>query len=346
MNRKTCLVTGIGGFVASHTLRHIMMNTDWDVVGTDSFMHRGKTDRITDAMNGQDASRLTVITHDLKVPFSRQMVEKLKNVDYVISMASESHVDRSITDPRDFIENNVKLILTLMEWVKYRNYDQKDNPNVKPIEKFIQISTDEVYGPIVEGGHKEGSPHRPSNPYSASKAAQEDICYSYWRTYNLPIMITNTMNIIGSSQDVEKFVPKIIKSIYDGNTITIHADDNNNPGTRFYLHARNQADALLFLLKNHQPGMYPNDDLDRFNIVGDKEINNLELAQMVAGFMGKELNYVFENFHKTRPGHDRRYGLDGSKIAKMGWTAPVEFDKSLDDTVKWFISNPDWLIEG
>lgn len=329
---KTVLLTGVGGFVGSHTLRHILENTDWQVIGLDSFRHRGKLDRVVEQLKGLDRNRYTHLVYDLKIPFSAQFEEKLKDVDYVISMASESHVDRSITDPREFIENNVALILTLLEWAK----------NAK-IEKFIQISTDEVYGPIKVGTHKEGAPHRPSNPYSASKSAQEAICYSYWRTYGVPVVITNTMNIIGEAQDTEKFIPKTMKSVLNGSTLTVHASKDGEIGTRFYLHARNQADALVFLLKTCIPAMYPADDLSRFNIVSDKELSNLEIAQMIADAMGKKLKYELVDFHSSRPGHDLRYGLDGSKIADMGWTAPVPFEEGLRRTVTWSLEHKEWL---
>jgi dTDP-glucose 4,6-dehydratase len=208
----------------------------------DSFRHRGKTDRITqqlDVSHPEYLPRVEVITHDLKAPFSEQMVNKLGYIDYIVSIASESHVDRSITDPRDFIENNVQIILTLLEYARENS-----------VEKFLHISTDEVFGNAPEGyNHKEGDPHRPSNPYSASKAAQEDICYSYWRTYGIPIVVTNTMNIIGELQDVEKFIPMTIKKVQAGERVPIHASADGRVGTRFYLHARNQADALMYPVK-------------------------------------------------------------------------------------------------
>lgn len=330
---KVVLLTGVGGFVGSHTLRHIMENTDWNVIGLDSFRHRGKLDRVQVQMEGMDKSRYTHLVYDLNIPFSKQFEDKLKNVDYVISMASESHVDRSITDPRPFIENNVALILTLLEWAR----------NAK-IEKFIHISTDEVYGPISEGGHKEGEPHRPSNPYSASKSSQEAICYSYWRTYRVPVIITNTMNIVGQLQDTEKYVPLTMKTLLNDGVLTVHASKEGQIGTRFYLHARNQADALIFLLKNHTPAMYPAQDLDRFNVVGNLELSNLDMAQRVASYMGKELKYKLVDFHSSRPGHDLRYGLDGSKIAEMGWIAPVSFEEGLKSTVEWSLGHKEWLL--
>ncbi len=333
MSPKKTLITGIGGFVGSHCLRHILMETDWNVIGIESFRHRGKLDRILQQLEGLDGDRYTNLIYDLRIPFSPQFTKKLGHIDYVINMASESHVDRSITDPRVFVDNNLQLILTMLEWAKDSD-----------IEKFIQISTDEVYGPIQIGGHKEGEPYRPSNPYSASKACQEALCYSYWRTYGVPIIITNTMNLIGQMQDPEKYVPKIMKAIANDEELTVHASKEGQIGTRFYLHARNQADALVYLLKNHTPAMFPADDLDRFNIVSNVELNNLELATMVADFMGEDLKYKLEDFHSTRPGHDLRYGLDGSKIAALGWKAPVDFETGFRETIDWTMAHKDWLL--
>src|ERR1039458_5722848 len=165
---KRVLLTGGGGFVASHTLIHLLHNTDWEIICTDSFRHRGKTDRIAEMVNGHPEywPRVTVLTHDLTVPFSEQFIAKLGRVDYIISMASESHVDRSISDPRPFIENNVALTLTLLEYARYCNICEGIHPpnaNHDPdymVEKFLNISTDEVYGPAYgEHGHVEGEKH-------------------------------------------------------------------------------------------------------------------------------------------------------------------------------------------
>lgn len=340
---KNVLLTGGGGFIGGHTFAHIMHNTDWHVTILDSFRHKGKTDRITEMIESHPdwRERLTVITHDLKAPLSPQLIERIGPINYIINMASESHVDRSITDPRDFIENNVHLTLSMLEYARQLNGQLKT-----PFEKFIQISTDEVYGPAPDGhNHKEGEPHKPSNPYSASKAAQEDICYAYWRTYDLPIAITNTMNIIGEMQDPEKFLPMLIKGIQIGRKVTIHANaDGSKIGSRYYLHARNQADALIFLLNNVDfPRYNSGNDIGRFNVVGEYEINNLELAQKVAAILGKELRYELVDFHSSRPGHDLRYALDGSKMAALGWKAPLSLDESLKNTVEWTIAHPEWL---
>lgn len=331
---KRVLLTGAGGFVGSHTLRHLLVNTDWEIVITDSFRHKGTTDRVATQLAGQDRSRVQVFVHDLRVPISSILARKMGKLDYIISMASESHVDRSIAEPRDFIDNNVQLMLTLLEYS--REY---------PVTKFLQVSTDEVYGPAPNGhNHAEWETYLPSNPYSASKAAQESICFAYWRTYGLPLIITNTMNIIGELQDAEKFVPMVMQKVAKGEPMTIHASKTGEIGSRFYLHARNQADALLYLLKHVEPVRFgASDKPDKFHIVGEREINNLEMAQLVARYMGKPLKYELVDFHSSRPGHDLRYALDGTKLAELGWKAPFSLEESLQRTVEWTLNNKEYL---
>lgn len=325
------LVTGVAGFMGSHVLRHLLVKTDWDIVGVASFAHKGRSARITRQLDGMDKSRFKLVLHDLTSPITQDLAKDIGQIDYVLNIASESHVDRSIEEPRPFIENNTKLILTMLEYI--REY---------PVKKFIHISTDEVYGPASDHNHREGEPHRPSNPYSASKAAQESICFAYWRTYGLPIVITNTMNIIGEMQDAEKFVPLVIKKVLANEKMTIHASPDGVIGSRYYLHARNQADALLYLLNNHEPALYPAEDIDRFNIVGEAEVDNLTMANKIAQIIGSPLRYELVDFHSSRPGHDLRYGLDGDKMRRLGWEAPFSLDESLRTTVEWSINNRDW----
>jgi dTDP-glucose 4,6-dehydratase len=228
------------------------------------------------------------------------------------------------------------LILNMLEYAR----------EVKP-EVFIQISTDEVYGVAPIGVEfPEWSSVVPSNPYSASKAAQEAICIGYWRTYGVPVVITTTMNNYGQRQDKEKFVPLVIRKVLAGETVTLHAYPGCQvAGSRFYLHARNHADAVLHLLKGIIPKLYANGDAlpDRFNVVGDREVNNLDMAQFIARVVGKELRYVMTDSHLSRPGHDTRYALDGSAMRKIGWRAPVDFEESLEATIQWTLKHPKWL---
>lgn len=347
------LLTGAGGFIGSHCLRHFLSETDWDVVALDSFRHKGKTDRILQQLDGlpqwertERAGHLDVITHDLCAPISPQMAHRIGHIDYVIAMASQSHVDRSIEDPAAFIRNNTEVILSTLQYARA----------VQP-QAVIVISTDEVYGPVSPGAaHPEWSPILPSNPYAASKACQEAIAISYWRTYGLPVVIVNCMNLIGEMQDPEKYLPMLISRISRGETVTVHGQPGN-VGSRHYLHARNLADAIVFILRSLPPrgwrgaaGVDPvfsdiwhAERPDRYNIVGPDRISNLQLAEMVAVEVGGPLHYELTDFHSTRPGHDPHYGLDGGKLTALGWKPPVPFAESLERTVKWTLDHPEWL---
>lgn len=335
---KRCLLTGVGGFIGAHTLAHIMHNTDWQLVGLDSFRHKGKTDRVTEMIESHPdwRARVKIITHDLVAPLSYQLQDRIGHIDYVINMASESHVDRSITDPVPFVKNNIDVALNMLEYARL----------ARP-QAFIQISTDEVYGPAAPGqNHPEWATILPSNPYSASKAAQEAIAISYWRTYGVPVVITNTMNNYGEMQDPEKFIPMLISRIAVGEPVMIHGRGPSDCGSRFYLHARNHGDALLFILNNLPPAAYKEGEVDRpskYNVVGEVEMNNYDLAALIADIMKKPLKYNFVDFHAARPGHDRRYALDGSLLYNLGWKAPVSFEESLVKTVQWTLERKEWL---
>lgn len=332
---KKVLLTGVAGFIGSHTLEHLLINTDWHVIGIASWKHKGIPERIEEVVrNNKD--RVTIITHDLTAPFTEITKRRIGHIDYIVNVASESHVDRSIDDPVPFIQNNINLVLTMLELAR----------EIKP-QVFLQISTDEVYGAAPQGvDYPEWSVIKPSNPYSASKAAQEAIAISYWRTYGVPVIITNTMNNVGERQDPEKFVAKVINKVIKGETVPVHGTPEKI-GTRFYLHARNHADALLYILKNLPPKAYSEsvDRPDRYNVVGEKEINNLEMAEMVAKFVGKPLQYKLVDFHSTRPGHDLRYALDGKNLKDMGWKPPLSIEESLRRCVEWSLKpeNALWL---
>lgn len=351
------LITGAGGFAGHHFLEHVLVNTDWDVVATDSFRHKGKTDRIAEVCDskwdGTWNRRTTVLTHDLTVPFSEQTASRLQDVDYIVAYASESHVDRSITDPVPFTRNNIDVVLSTLELAR------KINPKA-----VVWISTDEVCGPVEADdftGHSEWGPLLPSNPYAGSKAAQEVIATGYWRTYGVPLIIVRCMNMIGERQDPEKFVPMTIGKVLRGDEVVIHGSPGNI-GTRHYLHSRNLADGILFLLKNTVPAVFQahseaavtrngnstmnlrfEDRPDMYNVASSDRIDNLTLALMIASFAGKELKYRLEDFHTTRPGHDPHYGLNPSKLRNLGWDLPVPFEESLENTVRWTIAHPEWL---
>lgn len=336
---KRVLLTGVGGSIGVHTLAHIFQNTDWEIVGTDSFRHKGWTDRVAKMMeyHPEWEDRLTIVTHDLIAPFSEVMIKKIGHIDYIISMASLSDVEASINNPREFIMNNTAVVMNMLEFAR----------EIKP-EVFIQISTDEVYG-ASEGkdtGHPEWSPIIPSNPYSASKACQEAITISYWRTYGVPVIITNTMNNFGEMQQSSKYPAMLQKWIERGETVIIHGEEGDI-GSRFYMHSRNHADAILYILKNLPPHKHTTgtvDKPDRYNVVGDIRLDNLELAEVTAKLMGKELKHkIIVDFHSTRPGHDKHYGLDGTKLKNLGWKSPMGFEESLKNVIEWQKNHPEWM---
>lgn len=338
---KRVLLTGVGGSIAVHFLAHIFHNTDWEIVGIDSFRHKGWTDRVRVMLEDHPdwKKRLFVYTHDLTAPFSPLLQSKIGHIDYIISMASLSDVEASIQDPVPFIENNIALTLNLLEYAR----------EIKP-EVFIQISTDEVYGAVsskYDDLRVEWDPIVPSNPYAASKACQEAIAISYWRTYSVPVIITNTMNNFGEMQQSSKFPAMLQKWIASGKTVQIHGREGEI-GSRSYIHSRNFADAVVFLLKNCPPHLHvPNtaDKPDRYNIAGDKQLDNLELAQTISSLMGEgELKYELVDTHTQRPGHDPHYGLDGKKIKNIGWGPPLSFEESLKNTIEWQKSNPEWMV--
>ncbi len=328
------LLSGASGFLGSHALRHLLANTSWQIVCPVSFSHRGVPERITLAVPDDQWHRVTVVRADLACPVADTTATAIGDIDLIVNYASQSHVDRSIADPAPFVTNNVSLMVNLLEYAR----------QAKP-KAFLHISTDEVYGPAPEGTrHKEWDPIIPSNPYSASKACQEALATSYWRTYQLPVVIVNSMNLIGETQDPEKYLPTVLRCLADGQKVPVHASAGR-VGSRHYLHARNLADAVLFLLRRGTVSAYAAGASrpDRWHCAGPNEIDNLELARMVADAAGLPFRYELVDSHALRPGHDLRYALDSSKLAGAGWSAPVDFPDALERTVKWTLERPEWL---
>lgn len=327
---KRLLLTGGCGFIGHHFAEHVHKNTDWYIVIVDMLSYASKgLERLKS--NGLIASpRVKVVTYNLCTPLSVGIVQEIGDINIIVHMAAETHVDNSIRDPIYVINNNVQSTVNILEYAR----------SLKNLEIFFYFSTDEVFGPAPGTIlYKEWDRHRPTNPYSASKSAAENICIAYENTYNLPLIIVNVMNAFGERQHVEKFIPLCIKKILDDEKISIHSyPDKISSGTRFYIHARNIANAVLFLIQNGTIG-------EKYNISGEREVSNLDLALLIAKFMGKELKYEMVDFHSSRPGHDLRYGLDGNKLFKMGWNPAFNFEESLKKTVHWTMENREWLEE-
>ena len=331
MTKKTIIITGGCGFIGHHVVEHIVANTDWNIVILDKLSYASNGfERLRDT-NSLDNSRVKVFTNDLINPLPDGLIKEIgSDVNYIVHMAAETHVDNSIKDPALFIRNNVDSTLNMLEYAR----------TLPCLETFFYFSTDEVFGPALnETLFKEWDRHKPTNPYSASKSAAEQLCIAYENTYKVPLMIVNVMNAFGERQHVEKFIPLCIKKVLNDETVYIHSyPDKKSSGTRFYIHGRNIANAVLFLINNGTLG-------EKYNISGEREVSNLEMAQLIAKFVGKELKYEMVDFHSDRPGHDLRYGLDGSKLFDMGFKLPLNFEESLEKTVKWTLSNRKWLEE-
>ncbi len=339
---KRVLLTGAGGAIGVHVLAHIMHNTDWFIVCVDSFKadHKGYHDRIVTVCKDHPEwkGRMKIVVHDLNAPFTPRQIKEIGKIDYIINLASRSDVQNSIDDPLPFVRNNTELMLNMLEYARFN----------KP-EVFLHFSTDEVYGsaPKDSGGHKEWSPILPSNPYSASKACQEALAIAWWRSYGIPMIITNTMNNFGEMQAPSKFPAMIQQKIEKGEVIKVHATHDGEIGTRYYIHSRNSADAIIYILKNIPPTIHKHGQIDmpvRLNIVGDRQVSNLDLVMTIGNFMGKGPKYEMAYFHDHNPGHDLHYGLDGSKLKELGWTSPVSFEDSLKNTIDWQRDNPEWNL--
>tara|TARA_R100000700_G_C3173611_1_gene148121 strand:+ start:621 stop:1631 length:1011 start_codon:yes stop_codon:yes gene_type:complete len=333
---KKVILTGANGFVGHHILEHFIKHTDWEIYCLDKLSYASSGhDRIRDIDVFND-ERVKIFTTDLCLPLQQGLIKELGDISYIFHVAADSHVDNSISDPVPFVQNNVNSTLHILEYARQL-------PN---LEKFIYFSTDEVYGSAPVGkNYSEGERFNCGNPYSASKGAAECICQSYANTYGMPIIITNTMNVIGERQHPEKFIPKVIKKILNGETVTIHSNkEKTKAGSRFYIHARNIADALLHILDECDETLDNYDSSKgRFNIVGEIETDNLQLAQLIAEILGKELKYEMVDFHSQRPGHDLRYALDGQKMKESGWVHPIEFKESLENTINWTLERQEWL---
>lgn len=325
---RRVLITGGAGFIGHHFVEHILKSTNWEIVSLDRLNNSGNLNRLVEMQCwSENRHRVRLVHHDLRSEINGHVTAVAGNVDAIIHLAASSHVDRSITDPMAFVLDNVVGTCNIL------NFARKIG-----VEKFLYFSTDEVFGPAPAGiCYKEWDRYRSTNPYSASKAGGEELAIAYQNTYGLPVIITHTMNVIGERQHVEKFVPSTIRKVLNGETVMIHAHpDLSRSGSRFYIHARNVASASLFLLEHGVPG-------DKYNIVGEREVDNLEVAYLISKAVGKGLRYELVNFHSSRPGHDLRYALDGSKLREMGWEIPMHFEASLNSVVRWTLSHPEWL---
>lgn len=317
---RTVLVTGVGGFVGSHVVETLLERTDWHVIGVDSFRHSGRFEHLV-AAGGHATSRVTPWVHDLNVPLSTRRIRELADLelDYVINVASRSHVDESVREPREFVLNNVQLVLTVLELCRL----------VEP-RRLVHVSTDEVHGTSLDT-----SPyaHRPSSPYAASKAAQLDLVHAYARTYDVPTTVVTSANMFGERQMSTAYVPLVVRALMLGQTLDVHHHDGL-PGERSYTYVRNVAARVVDELRAV--------DVDDVNPVspprhvalpGQRRVDNLTLALDVALAARLPLSWRGVDAAHRRPGYDQSYAtLDGD------WSPEVAFDDGLHRTVHWYLN--------
>lgn len=327
------LITGAAGFIGHHFLRYVLENTDWEIVTIDRLDHSGSQDRIASVVGENQWNRVKHLWHDLKAPINSRLDAELDGVSCVFHIAAASHVQRSIYDPLSFVMDNVVGTCHLLEWARHRDV------------RFIYLSTDEVFGPAPPGVHyQEESPHRPSNPYAASKAAAEDLAWSFHVTYGLPVVIIRSMNVVGIRQHPEKVVPRFVRLMLRREPVTVHveyaADGTMVIGSRHYIDVDDLCSALV-LVADRGSG--------RYNAPGPVELSNLEVACCVAEGLGLssgqwQIEYV--PWHRSRPGHDPRYAMSGRRLRdELQWTAVRDPRQSIAETARWYAAHGEkWLL--
>lgn len=342
---KRVLITGGAGFIGHHIIDLFLKKTDWEIVTLDRLDYSGNLNRLHNVVCQYDVEtrkRVKIVWHDLKAEITEINNNFIGDVNIILHLAASSHVDRSITHPMEFVMDNTVGTVNVLNFAR----------TLKNLERFIYFSTDEIFGVAPPGvSYRERDRYNSTNPYSASKAAAEEFCVAYENTYNLPIFITHTMNVFGERQHPEKFIPMCIRKIRNNETLTIHSDSSKTiPGSRYYIHAKDVAEAMYFLLHlNEQQKTlinipdYGNAKCPKFNVVGKEEINNLQLATYIADAQGKKFNYEMVDFHTSRPGHDLRYALDGDFMRMLGWEPRLTLKERIQEVVDWSLANKEWI---
>lgn len=312
---KKLLITGGAGFIGSNFIRHILKtHSDYAVTNLDKLTYCGNPDNLKDV---EENKNYAFVKGDIA---DGELVSKLvKESDIVINFAAESHVDRSIADPAEFVRTNVFGTYTLLEAAKKHG-----------IERFVQISTDEVYGSIAEGAFTEGSPLAPNSPYSATKASADLLARSYFVTFKLPVVITRSSNNFGPYQYPEKVIPLFITNLMAGKKVPLYGDGLN---VRDWLYVIDNCEAIDVVLHKGANGQV-------YNIGGGSEVTNLELTHTLLKMLGRDGSYI--DYVKDRLGHDRRYALDISKVEKLGWRPRHDFTSAIESTVSWYKENQSW----
>ncbi|HEY3884523.1 MAG TPA: dTDP-glucose 4,6-dehydratase, partial [Vicinamibacterales bacterium] len=310
------LVTGGAGFIGSNFVRHALeSHGDWRVTTLDKLTYAGRLENLDGVL---EHPRHRFVTGD--VADSHVAAPLVNEAEIVVHFAAETHVDRSIASAGEFITTDVYGTFVLLEAARQNGR----------LRRFVQISTDEVYGSVAEGSSRETDELKPRNPYSASKAGADRLAYSYWATYNVPVIVTRASNNYGPNQFPEKVIPLFITNALDDRRVPLYGDGLNE---RDWLHVTDHCRALDLLIEHGADG-------EVYNIGGGNHVRNVDLTHRILELLGKPASLIAPV--PDRPGHDRRYSLSTDKLRGLGWQPSVRFDEGLGRTVEWYRQNEEW----
>ena len=318
---KNILVTGGAGFIGSNFIKYSLNNFDYNIVNFDKLTYAGNLENLVDV---EFNDKYKFVKGDICEKEEVEKAVRENEIDTIINFAAESHVDRSILGAKEFINTNVGGTHVLLEVLK-------DNK----LQKYLQVSTDEVYGSLPENKKEikftESTPITTNSPYSASKASADLLCNAFHHTFDLPILITRCSNNYGPYQFPEKLIPLMIAKAMEGEQLPVYGDGKN---IRDWLYVDDHCSAIMTVLKNGKAG-------EVYNIGGNNEWYNIDIVKLIL----KKLNISEDNikYVKDRPGHDRRYAIDSTKIMnELGWKPKYDFETGIELTINWYMKNVDW----
>lgn len=331
---KNVLVTGGAGFIGSNFIRYILNSLEnIQVVNLDSLTYAGNMENLSDC---EGDSRYRFVRGDVRDRMLLSQLFHRYNFDTVVHFAAESHVDRSITDPEVFLTTNVLGTQALLDTAKANwklEPDNKYSREYKPEARYLQVSTDEVYGALGETGRfTEAHPLSPNSPYSASKASADLLARAYYQTFGLPINITRCSNNYGPCQFPEKLIPLMIHNALSDKPLPVYGDGMQ---VRDWLHVRDHCAAISAVLTGGAVG-------EVYNVGGNNERTNIEIIRLILRELGKPESLI--SYIQDRPGHDRRYAIDNTKISKeLGWEPAYTFEQGMQETIQWYLDHLDWI---
>jgi len=331
---KNLLVTGGAGFIGANFIRYLLEESDFDgrIINVDKLTYAGNPESLSD-IEYNYSDRYVFVKEDIVNDEKLKVVFDKYEIDSICHFAAESHVDRSIASPYEFIRTNILGTYNMLELARQRG---------GRIKLFHHISTDEVYGSLDEKDYfTENTPYRPNSPYSASKASSDHLVRSYFKTYNLPVTISNCSNNYGPFQFPEKLIPLMILNAIEDKTLPVYGDGLN---IRDWLYVRDHCSAIWTIMKKGRIG-------DTYNIGGRNEMENIKVVEMICDYLdviegkrpNRETRRSLISFVTDRPGHDRRYAIDSKKItSELGWMPVESFETGLLKTIKWYLANKEW----